>query len=63
MAFRGSDRSEVLIDGTDGFECKGVGGFGTIDDDRFPDTEPIFDVVSGPGLDPLVDVGVGVSDE
>ena len=56
-------RRKVLMSRADGFDNKGVGGLGAVNDDWFPNAEPVFDVCGGASLDPTVDGRVGVSNE
>jgi hypothetical protein len=61
VAAKRSNGSEVLMDGPDGFDGKRVGCFCTVEDDGFPNSEPIFDVGGCSCLYPSFDILVIVS--
>ena len=46
---------ELLVYGFDGLDSEGAGGFGAVENDRFPDSEPVLYMSGGASLGPLVE--------
>jgi hypothetical protein len=60
---KGSNGCEVLVYGFDGLDSEGASGYGTVNNDRFPDSEPVLNMSGGASLSPLVDFFIDFTDK